>query len=327
MRWRHPLAALLAALCLLALSACGDPSAPAESTEQTSPAETTEPAPPADTPEPSDDPAPAEDPSLTQFRETLAEGGYFCGLAFLGYLPEGDPAGLEELLQAGGYGEDYPFLADLSQDQVVAYEGDEVYCLVPRDPAASLTVQAWNSTPENQYQGEVGETLYTDDQGRPVVLIGNVSDVIPNLQVTLTGEDGTELLWHPALGLCDSTLALPATPKVYDFSRYDTLELPQQAADFLGTWAAEGASLTLREDGSAAYTTPTGEAFTGTYYVITTSSQYPEGSVLLELSAEGNTPDFWGIFTFAPEGSTLTAASVTGDRLLDRESVTFTAAE
>lgn len=322
MRWRHPLAALLAALCLLALAACGEDAAP--ETPQT---ETTEQAPPTEEAGTSSDAALSEDPSLTQFRETLAEGGCFCGLAFLGYLPEGDPAGLEELLQAGGYGEDYPFLADLSQDQVVAYEGDEVYCLVPRDPAASLTVQAWNSTPENQYQGEVGETLYTDDQGQPVVLIGNVSDVIPNLQVTLTGEDGTELLWHPALGLCDSTLALPATPKVYDFSRYDTLELPQQAADFLGTWAAEGASLTLREDGSAAYTTPAGEAFTGTYYVITTSSQYPEGSVLLELSAEGNTPDFWGIFTFTPEGNTLTAASVTGDRLLDRETVTFAAAE
>ena len=102
MRWRHPLAALLAALCLLALSACGETSAPAENPEQTPPAETTEPAPPADTPETPADPAPAEDPSLTQFRETLAEGDYFCGLAFLGYLPEGDPAGLEELLQAGG---------------------------------------------------------------------------------------------------------------------------------------------------------------------------------------------------------------------------------
>ena len=30
MRWRHPLAALLAAFCLLALSACGEASAPAE---------------------------------------------------------------------------------------------------------------------------------------------------------------------------------------------------------------------------------------------------------------------------------------------------------
>ena len=318
MRWRHPLAALLAALCLLALSACGDPSAPAESTEQT---------PPADNPESPADPAPSEDPSLTQFRAALAEGDYFCGLAFLGYLPEGDPAGLEELLQAGGYGEAYPFLANLPQDQVVAYAGDEVYCLVPRDPAASLTVQAWDSTPENQYQGEAGETLYTDDQGQPVVLIGNVSDVIPNLQVTLTGEDGTELLWHPALGLCDGTLALPASPKVYDFSRYDTLESPQQSTDFLGAWSAEGASLAFREDGTAAYTTPAGEAFTGTFYVITTSSQYPEGSVLLELSAGGNTPDFWGIFTFTVAGDTLTAASVTGDQLLDRETVTFTAAE
>ena len=310
MRWRYPLVALVAAFCLLVLPACGEAAAP-----ETPPTETTEQAPPA------------EDPSLTRFRAALAEGDYFCGLAFLGYLPEGDPTGLDELLREGGYREAYPFLADLPQDQVVAYAGDEVYCLVPRDPAASLTVQAWDSTPENQYQGEVGETLYSADQGQPVVLIGNVSDVIPNLQVILTGQDGTELLWHPALGLCDGTLALPASPKVYDFSRYDALESPQHATDFLGTWTSEGASLTFREDGTAAYTTPAGEAFTGTFYVITTSSQYPEGSVLLELSAGGNTPDFWGIFTFTVAEDTLTSVSVTGDQLLDRETVTFTATE
>ena len=74
-------------------------------------------------------------------------------------------------------------------------------------------MQAYRSDAENGYQGEVGDTLYTDTQGQPVILIGNVSDVIPNLQVTLVGADGTELVYHPALGLCDNTIALPATPK------------------------------------------------------------------------------------------------------------------
>ena len=207
----------------------------------------------------------------------------------------------------------------------MTHEGSQVYCLVPRDQETSLTVQTYRSDAENGYQGEVGDTLYTDTQGRPVILIGNVSDVIPNLQVTLVGADGTELVYHPALGLCDNTIALPATPKVYDFSLYSTEEAPVET-DFLGRWTADGAELSFAADGTMTYTPPDGAAMTGTFYVITTSSQYPAGSVLFELSAESNTPDFWGIFTLTVTGDTLTADNVTGDRLLDQQTTTFSAA-
>ena len=53
-----------------------------------------------------------------------------------------------------------------------------------------------------------------------MVLIGNVSDIIPNLLVTLTGADGEKMEYHPALSLCDGTVARPVSPNVYDFSRY-----------------------------------------------------------------------------------------------------------
>ena len=208
---------LLTLLCLGSLAACGEAPASAEETTQTEPSQTQE-------TEPSQ--SQEEAPSLTQLRADLQAGDYFCGIAFLGTLPEGDPAGLPQLLQEKGYAEAYPFLADLPQAQIVTHEGSQVYCLVPRDQETSLTVQAYRSDAENGYQGEVGDTLYTDTQGQPVILIGNVSDVIPNLQVTLVGADGTELVYHPALGLCDNTIALPATPKVYDFSLYSTEETP-----------------------------------------------------------------------------------------------------
>lgn len=208
---------------------------------------------------------PGGGPSLTQLRADLQAGDYFCGIAFLGTLPEGDPAGLPQLLQEKGYAEAYPFLADLPQAQIVTHEGSQVYCLVPpRDQETSLTVQAYRSDAENGYQGEVGDTLYTDTQGQPVILIGNVSDVIPNLQVTLVGADGTELVYHPALGLCDNTIALPATPKVYDFSLYSTEEAPVET-DFLGRWTADGAELSFAEDGTMTYTPPDGAAMTGTF--------------------------------------------------------------
>ena len=306
---------LLTLLCLGSLTACGEAPASAEET----PTQTEN----VQDPEPSQ--SQEEAPSLTQLRADLQAGDYFCGIAFLGTLPEGDPARLPQLLQEKGYAEAYPFLADLPQAQIVTHEGSQVYCLVPRDQETSLTVQAYRSDAENGYQGEVGDTLYTDTQGQPVILIGNVSDVIPNLQVTLVGADGTELVYHPALGLCDNTIALPATPKVYDFSLYSTEETPVET-DFLGRWTADGAELSFAEDGTMTYTPPDGAAMTGTFYVITTSSQYPAGSVLFELSAESNTPDFWGIFTLTEAGDTLTADNVTGDRLLDQQTTTFSAA-
>ena len=99
---------------------------------------------------------PGGGPSLTQLRADLQAGDYFCGIAFLGTLSEGDPAGLPQLLQEKGYAEAYPFLADLPQAQIVTHEGGQVYCLVPRDQETSLTVQTYRSDAENGYQGEVG---------------------------------------------------------------------------------------------------------------------------------------------------------------------------
>ena len=247
---------LLTLLCLGSLAACGEaPASAEETTTQTEPSQTQE-AEPSQSQE--------EAPSLTQLRADLQAGDYFCGIAFLGTLSEGDPAGLPQLLQEKGYAEAYPFLADLPQAQIVTHEGSQVYCLVPRDQETSLTVQTYRSDAENGYQGEVGDTLYTDTQGRPVILIGNVSDVIPNLQVTLVGADGTELVYHPALGLCDNTIALPATPKVYDFSLYSTEEAPVET-DFLGRWTADGAELSFAADGTMTYTPPDGAAMTGTF--------------------------------------------------------------
>lgn len=144
--------------------------------------------------QPSDQP---EDPSLSQLRRELDEGGYFCGIAFLGNLPDGDPEALPVSSVRHGDLEDYPFLETLPKEQIIAYEGSEAYCLGSRDQKATLTVQAFLSNESNHYQGEPGEILYESQDGRPVVLIGNVSDIIPNLLVTLTGADGEKMEYHP----------------------------------------------------------------------------------------------------------------------------------
>ena len=124
----------------------------------------------------------AEDISLTTFRDTLKSGDYLCGIAYLGSTVT--EATIDSLLDKGGYWEKYPFLKDFPQSQTVTQEGNEVYCIVPRDHGAEVTVQTW-TIDENSQEGKAGETLYKGE-GVPVILTCNVSDVLPNLLVTVT---------------------------------------------------------------------------------------------------------------------------------------------
>lgn len=271
---------------------------------------------------------PSEDPSLSQFRHELNEGGYLCGIAFLGDLPDSDPETISRIIREAGYLEDYPFLENLPKEQIIAYEGSEAYCLVPRDQNAALTVQAFLSNESNHYQGEPGETLYESQDGRPVVLIGNVSDIIPNLLVTLTGADGGKMEYHPSLSLCDGTVARPVSPNVYDFSRYQSEDSPI-SADFLGQWESEDGGVNFSSDGTMSLWSGSSmdqatDQKSGTFYVISNSTQYPAGAVLFELTDDYDTPAFWGIFTLAVDGATLTATHVSGDLLWGKETVLFT---
>lgn len=171
---RRFLSLILALFLLAGLTSCGGP--PEDAGSGPSASDLGQEAQPSDQP---------EDPSLSQLRRELDEGGYFCGIAFLGNLPDGDPEALPRVIREAGYLEDYPFLETLPKEQIIAYEGSEAYCLVPRDQKATLTVQAFLSNESNHYQGEPGEILYESQDGRPVVLIGNVSDIIPNLLVKI----------------------------------------------------------------------------------------------------------------------------------------------
>lgn len=149
-----------------------------------------------------------------------------------------------------------------------------------------------------------------------MVLIGNVSDIIPNLLVTLTGADGEKMEYHPALSLCDGTVARPVSPNVYDFSRYQAEDSPI-SADFLGQWESEDGGVVFSSDGTMSLWSGSSmdqatDQKSGTFYVISNSTQYPAGAVLFELTDDHDTPAFWGIFTLAVDGATLTATHVSG---------------
>lgn len=212
----------LAALLALSLTACGGNTDQPDTTDPNTPPDTSaaDAADSADSTDNATDAAQtdaAEDISLTTFRDTLKSGDYLCGVAYLGSTVTGST--IDSLLDKGGYWEKYPFLKDFPQSQIVTQEGNEVYCIVPRDHGAEVTVQTW-TIDENSQEGKAGETLY-EGEGVPVILTCNVSDVLPNLLVTVTS-NGETWSYNPCLSLCDGTVALPDSPKIYDFSIYQT---------------------------------------------------------------------------------------------------------
>ena len=258
--------------------------------------------------------------ALTALREAAQDEGAACAVAYLGILPDGDASAYEDMLTEFGYSrEEYPYLWDVPQERIAQNAGTEAYCIVPADPGTTILVQTCDYDDEGL--PVYGKTLY-ERKGAPAVVVGNVSDILPNLMVTATGADGTVLMtWSPSLSLCDGTLALPVEG-AYDFTRPEVyghgVEVP--TVDFLGTWQNEDCRLVFMDDYSLTFHVETAidpaVDFTGTWYVITDSAQYPEGSVVLDLRQVGGSDhDRYGIFSLTVRDGALTLTPVSGDAL------------
>lgn len=286
---------------------------------------------PQPNPEPQPDPAPAsepvqEAPSLSQLREEAQSAGADAAIAFLGSLSEGEA--MADFLSGCDLPEDYPFLGDIDEAHTVRAAGYEVYCLAPVQADAPLTVQAFVMDESNQYLGEAGETLYESQTGEPVLLVCNISDIMPNLLVTLTRADGQTSSFNPFLSLCDGRVDLPSEPVLYDFSRYDSIGYGKTQADFLGDWTSAElpGQLSFAEDGTMTFTSG-GETFSGTFYIISDSAtgSYRPGDVLFELT--GDARSVWGTFAIQRSGDAITVTHTAGDPLLsgwENAAISFT---
>lgn len=323
---------LLLSLVFL-LSACGE--TPSESENQPADEVETE---AAETE--TDEAPPEEDPSLTRLREQTETTGNLMAVAFLGTLSEGGQEAYDELIEP--LLESSPFLADLEWKKAAAASGMEVYCVVPRDPDSHVTVTEW--VIDENGEGKAGEKLYDSDTGEPVLLMGNVSDIMPNLMVTVTAADGETLSYSPCLSLKDGLLERGGTEGVYDFTVYFDLP-PEGIPDCSGDWATFDVSdhdgreytccLTIAPDGTVDYFyyDEPGvilERFTGTAV-----NNEDEGTVSLDLTLTGGrymeegAPEYSSRGTYRmemPDGDTLLLTLLDGDRLpygLDIESVRY----
>lgn len=169
----------------------------------------------------------AWDPAVIQ-RQVMLDEGYMCGVVFIGGVDYGASAeDCRQLFYNSVYADEFEFITDIPDSHVIdtgnAYE---LYLIIPQDTEASVAVNEWLLTEENDFAGESGEVYYRSDNGAPFLLKCNFSDIMPNTVINIVDSNGNAMSWNPSLSLKDGSVGRYGVEDlVYDFTHYaDTQE-------------------------------------------------------------------------------------------------------
>lgn len=155
--------------------------------------------------------------ALAEFQKEIQAEGSLCAAAYLG-CQSGEFTEFYEWLEAAEVLAEYPFLEELAEERSVLAAGEEWYAIVPADNSMTLTVNE-TAFDETDYSLKAGKELLQVSDGSPVLLRGNISDIMPNLMVTVVKNTGESLVYCPALSLRDGYLQ--KAEGVYDFTQYE----------------------------------------------------------------------------------------------------------
>lgn len=229
-----------------------------------------------DTPEPDPDGVNIEgdyDDSIDLLRESMVDPSYMFAAAFIGGSA-GGPDDLELPLSEWILETDpdlcaqYTFIRQIPRERVVG-NGGGLYCVVPRDPNATLAVNRIQWNPQNEDYDNL-EVLYRSETGDPILLYACADmgeSPYPDTEVIVTDSSGKTVTWYPIYGAA----ILPYdfendAPIGYDFTDYggeydgDIGWTHPTAEQLENIWVWEGykddqysyGTLTLESDGSAA---------------------------------------------------------------------------
>ena len=157
------------------------------------------------------------DPAVIQRQFIFDEGGV-CGVCYAGFAAgAGDRAGLLKLLEERGFTEDYPFLSEIPEENVVITAGGaDIYLIIPKSPDAEVTVSRWIIDESNGYKGAEGEVLYRGTHGQPVLLCCNVSDIMPDTVVKVRLSAWEAVIFNPRLSMKNGRLLTTTVPELGD---------------------------------------------------------------------------------------------------------------
>lgn len=178
-----------------------------------------------------------ENPSLIHIREQVQISEKLIGVAYLGTV-EGEFDTALEYIKSQEYSKVYPFFAEIGESHFVQNEGVEVYCVVPADKDVSLSICSTKLN-EETYQLNRAEELKAFSDGQPILIRGNISDIMANLMIVAKrGEMEQEFI--PSLSLENGAL-LNTNQQVFDFSPYELMDRyngldPEAQWDFCGDW-------------------------------------------------------------------------------------------
>ena len=289
----------------------------------------------------------ASEKALTEFRKHMKDENYICGVAYLGYYPEDIGMIIEDLQYKGIY-EKHSFLEEIRRKDFYSVEGSEFYAVIP---AEGVKIALNEYTFDEDANGSVVRNLAESSEA-PAFIRCNISDIMPNIQVVITTDDGRAQEYYPSLSLENGYLS--KAQQIYDFTPYDLIgghfenngESTEGQLGFIGSWWGEYTlndklltlTIELTSDGMATYGYGYGnseilEYFEGSWYyepedkvnlVMYGGPQSSEGSEAD--STEQYETDIMLSWSYDENNSTLTLTHLSGGVLLygtEGESFTF----
>ncbi len=178
-----------------------------------------------------------ENPYFIHIREQVQTSEKLIGVAYLGTV-DGEFDTVREYVKSQEYIKVYPFFAEVSESHFVQNEGAELYCVVPADNDVSLNVYTTKLN-EETYQLNRAEELKSFSDGQPILIRGNISDIMANLMIVAKRGD-VEQEFIPSLSLENGAL-LNTNQQVFDFSPYELMNRyngldPDAQWAFCGDW-------------------------------------------------------------------------------------------
>ena len=181
-----------------------------------------------------------KDSYFINIRSQIQNTGKLFGVAYLGNV-EGDYADVQNYIGGQEYVKVYPFLQEISKKSFVQNEGNELYCVIPADDSVTLHVYKAEAEMSSESSFKKGEELITVKNGNPVLIRGNISDIMPNLMIVANrGDEGTE--YSPCISLKNGLMD-NSEQKIFEFTPYELMNEfngmnPETQWGFCGNWTS-----------------------------------------------------------------------------------------